>query len=377
MSQNEKSEGSFKIKKPVKMQQKGVAQIAKVDLTKKEEDAVQEQSTNESLLQPEQPELGLQEVEQGNQEQIEITADVKENEEVIVNEEDLDLEASKQPKPELKVPENNTPEGLDKLVKFMQETGGTMEDYVRLNADYSNVGGDVLLTEYYKRTKPHLDSEEIQFLIEETFGFDEDIDDDRDIKKKKLAFKDEITKAKKFLEDLKTEYYSEIKAKSTVDPEYQKALDFFNRYKQDQQTVEQKHLGFKENTKKLFSQDFKGFDFNAGGKSFKVNISNKDVVADKQSDLNNLIKKFLNENGEVTDIVGYHKAIYAAENVDTLINQFYEQGKADAIKEMVAKSNNIQDEPRRAAPSDAFVNGFKVRAVNGVDSSKLRIKKSI
>lgn len=375
MSQNEKVEGSFKIKKPVKLQQKGIAQVSKVDLTQKQEDAIQEQSTDESLLQPEQPELELSGVEQENKEQIEITAESNE-EKVITDTNEKDDVVLTDDRPALKTVDD-MPEGIDKLVKFMQETGGTIEDYVRLNTDYSDINGDVLLTEYYKRTKPHLDREEIEFLIEETFGYDEDLEDERDIKKKKLAFKDEITKARKFLDDLKNEYYSEIKAKKTVDPEYQKALDFFNRYNQDQQTIEQKHFGFKENTKKLFSQDFKGFDFNAGGKSFKVNISNKDVVAERQSDLNNFIKKFLNENGEITDINGYHKAIYAAENADTLINQFYEQGKADAIKEMVAKSNNITEEPRKAAPSDLFINGFKVRAVNGVDSSKLKIKKSI
>jgi hypothetical protein len=392
MSENVKQEGTFKLQKPKPAAKKlnGPATVAKVDLqTNKTEDtdAIQEQSTNESMLQPEQPQMGLQEVEQGNTEQEVATIQVENKEEVTtitviqeVSEEKItastnELEAEAvEAFNQLEATGKQLPENIEKLVAFMEETNGTIEDYVRLNADYSSVNNEVLLKEYYKKTRPHLNEEEIDFLMDDRFAYDEDEDDERDIRKKKLAFKEEVAKAKTFLEDLKTKYYEEVKLRPSINKDQQKALDFFNRYQKEQEVVETQHSKFRNDTKSFFSQDFKGFDFKLGEKNFRYGIQNPDVVADKQSNITNLVKRFLNENGEVTDLKGYHKAMYAAENVDTLANHFYEQGKADAIKEITAKSNNINTAPRQTASGEIFVNGFKVKAINGVDSTKLKIK---
>ena len=210
--------------------------------------------------------------------------------------------------------------------------------------------------------------------MEDTFEYDEELDEERDIRKKKLAFKEEVAKARTFLDGLKSKYYEEIKLRPGVTQDQQKADDFFNRYNEEQQMVELQHSKFKQDTKSLFNQEFKGFDFNVGEKNFRYGVGNKDVVAEKQSDITNLIKKFLNDNGDVVDLKGYHKAIYAAENADTIAKHFYEQGKADAIREVVAKSNNISTEPRQTSSGEIFVNGLRVKAINGVDSSKLKIQ---
>jgi hypothetical protein len=383
MEETIKQEGDFKIKKarvPV-VKDASAQSIAKVDLTIKPEDnAIQEQTTDEGVLQPEQSQVGLQEVVEGNTQQEGIANQGEEQEVVVVNIEtnteeakELEAEADKAIN-DLKVSGKPLPENVEKLIAFMEETGGDINDYTRLNTDYSKVDPEVLLKEYYKKTKPHLDLDEIDFHMEETFSYDEDEDDEREIKKKRIAFKEEVGKAKNFLEDLKSKYYDEIKLKSNVNPDQQKAIDFFNRYKEDQQSVEQMHSVFKDNTKKFFTQDFKGFDFNAGGKTFRFNLQNTEAIADKQSNITNLLKKFLNDKGEVTDMTGYHKAMYAAENTDSIANHFYEQGKADAIKEMLAKSNNISTEPRQTSAGEINVGGFKVKAINGVDSTKLRIK---
>jgi hypothetical protein len=358
--------------------------ISKVDLTIKpvHTDAVQEQSTNESVLVNQGPEVGLQEVGKGNTVNENAAVKIDHKEEVIVINEITDEEVNREvAKIEETVRSYNEekaskplPENIEKLVNFMEETGGTVEDYVRLNADYSSVNGEALLKEYYKKSRPHLDAEEIEFLMEDKFSYDEDEDDERDIRKKKLAFKEEVAKAKGFLEELKGRYYDEIKLRPGVTQEQQKATDFFNRYKEEQQSVETQHSKFKDDTKSFFSQEFKGFDFKMGEKNFRYGIQNSEVVADKQSNITNLIKKFLNEKGEVTDLKGYHKAMYAAENVDTIANHFYEQGKADAIKDVIAKSNNIGNAPRVSSTGDGFINGFKVKAINGVDTSKLKIQ---
>jgi hypothetical protein len=386
MSEQVKQEGDFKIqkKKPSIKKLAQNADLIKVDLTpkKEEEDAIQEQSTDESVLRTEQPEVGLQEVVEGNEEPTVVAEEVNEEEVTVIQEiteEEVVEEATKLTEEVNEAIENKEttgkqlPENIEKLVSFMEETGGSVEDYVRLNADYSNIDNTALLKEYYKTTRPHLDAEEVSFLIEDAFSWDEDIDDERDIRKKKLAFKEEVAKAKTHLEDLKGKYYEEIKLRPGTTQEQQKAMEFFNRYNEEQNIAQQQHESFKNNTKELFNNDFKGFDFAIGEKKFRYNVQNTNQVAENQSNINNLIKKFLNDKGDVVDTKGYHKAMYAAENVDKIANHFYEQGKADAVKEVVNSSKNIDATPRQS-PGDVYIQGLKVRAISGADSSKLKVK---
>ena len=233
------------------------------------------------------------------------------------------------------------PENIEKLVSFMEETGGTIEDYTRLNADYTNVDDDILLKEYYKKSKPHLDLEEINFIMEENFDYDTDLDEEREVKKKKLAKKEEIAKAKNFLEETKSKYYDEIKLRPGVTQDQQKAMDFFNRYNEEQEIAEKQHDLFKQKTKSLFDDNFEGFDIKVGDKRYKYNVVNREKVAESQSNITNLVGKFLDNEGNVEDAKGYHKAIYAAENVDKIAAHFYEQGKADAVKDVINKSKNF------------------------------------
>jgi hypothetical protein len=308
------------------------------------------------------------------QEEKPIIEEIKDEEEEVVS-----IGEKMEPQAEATVTEPikqdiNLPENIEKVVDFMKETGGTLEDYVRLNADYSNVDNDTLLKEYYKRTKSHLDSEEISFLLEDNFQYDEELDEARDIRKKKLAYKEEVAKARKHLDGLKSQYYDEIKLRPGVTQDQKKAMDFFNRYNEEQNVAEQQHEVFKNTTKDYFTKEFKGFDFSVGDKKFRYGVKNPTEVADNQSNISNIVKKFLNDKGDVTDVKGYHKAMYAAQNADTIAQHFYEQGKADAIRNVAAKSNNISTEARATAPSDVFVGGFKVKSISGLDSSKLKIK---
>ena len=373
-----------KEKKPLKVKAKKPSlktkenQTHKIDFNKKEEvkeDAIPEQKPDDSNATIEEPknetssEAVVEEVR--TTEKQELISPISE----VIEEEVKEIEKEhKEAIRDEKVLGKPLPENIEKLVSFMEETGGTVEDYARLNRDYSNIDNSTLLKEYYKNTKPHLDQEEIDFIMEDNFSYDEDVDEERDIKKKKLAFKEEIAKAKNFLEETKSKYYDEIKLRPGVTQEQQKAMDFFNRYNKEQQIAEQHHESFQRSTNKLFADEFKGFEFNLGEKKFRYNVANVNDVAEKQSNLNTFVKKFLNDKGEVVDTVGYHKAIYAADNADTIANHFYEQGKADAIKGMMAKSKNISQDPRPQANGDIFIGGLKVKAVNGVDSSKLKFK---
>ena len=265
------------------------------------------------------------------------------------------------------------PENIEKLVSFMEETGGDISDYVRLNADYSNVDNETLLKEYYKQTKPYLEGDDINLMLED-FSYDEDIDEQRDIRKKKLAFKEEVAKARNFLEETKSKYYDEIKLRPGVTQDQQKATDFFNRYNEEQKAGKAKHSEFLKRTNELLTDDFKGFDFNVGESKFRYSVKNPQKVAEAQSNISDFIGTFLNDNGEVKDTKGYHKALYAARNADTIAQHFYEQGKADAVRDVMVKSKNISTEPRKTSGGDVFINGLKVKAISGADSSKLKIK---
>lgn len=271
------------------------------------------------------------------------------------------------------------PENIQKVVDFMNETGGDLEDYVKLNTDYSKLDNYQLLKEYYKNTKPHLDSDEIEFLMEENFAFDVDEDDERDIRKKKIAQKEELDKARKHLESLKAQYYAEIKAGSRLAPEQQKAVDFFSRYNKENeeanQIAEQQTKTFLQKTDQVFSEDFKGFDYQVGEKKYRFNVKNASDVKNSQSNINNFIKKFLNEKNEMSDAKGYHKGLFTAMNADAVAQHFYEQGKADAIKDSTARAKNIEMGVRGVHEDVKPVGGFQVRSVDSdLGSSKLKIK---
>ena len=345
-------------------------EVKKVVIPKQEENAVQAQETNDSNVVVEESKdssnsEGVVEEVRTTEEKVEESPIqlVEEKEEVVAQEE------VKQPE----VVEKKLPENIEKLVAFMEETGGTIEDYTRLNADYSSIDDVTLLKEYYKKNKPYLDNSDVDLLLED-FIFDEEVDEEKDIRKKKLAFKEEVAKAKNFLEETKSKYYDEIKVRPGVTQEQQKAMDFFNRYNKEQEQAKQQHQLFKENTKKLFSDDFKGFDISVGEKKYKYNIQNKDKVAENQSNITNLVGKFLDAKGNVKDVAGYHKAMYAAENVDRIASHFYEQGKADAVKDVVNKSKNLVDTEGRKSQGEVFIGGMKVKSISGADSSKLKIK---
>lgn len=271
------------------------------------------------------------------------------------------------------------PENIQKVVDFMNETGGSLEDYVKLNTDYSKLDNYNLLKEYYQTTKPHLDNDEIDFLMEERFAFDEDEDDEREIRKKKIAQKEELQKARKHLEGLKSQYYSEIKAGTKLAPEQQKAIEFFNRYNKENEeairVAEEQAKTFLQKTDQVFSEDFKGFDFSVGEKKYRFNVKNASDVKNTQSDINNFIKKFLNEKNEMSDAKGYHKGLFTAMNADAVAQHFYEQGKADAMKDSTARAKNIDMGVRGVHQDVKQVNGWQVRAVEtGRADSKLKIK---
>jgi len=356
-----------------KFESAGDDSVLKVDLSKppepKQEEVVAEEKTEETIEEVtaetgSQPEVETQETP--------VLEEITEEEVVEVEEqvEEAIAEAEATGKP--------LPENIQKLVDFIDETGGDINDYVKLNQDYSEMDNQDLLHEFYKQTKPHLNNEEINFLMEDTFSFDEDTDDDREIRRKKLALKEQVASAKSHLDGQKSKYYQDIKAGSKLTEEQQKAVNFFDRYNKEsgetQKIAEAQKSTFLNKTEQVFNDKFKGFEYNVGDKKYRFNVNNAGEVKNSQSDINNFVKKFLNKNNEMSDAKGYHKSLYTAMNPDAVAKHFYEQGKADAMKNSMAKSKNVDMNPRQAhGKIEAGGTKFKVLGDNSSDF-KFKIK---
>jgi hypothetical protein len=327
--------------------------IIKVDLTKPVDEVKQEQIVEETAV--------LEEV----------IKEVNTETEAIVAEVEAVIEESIQTGKPL-------PENIQKLVEFMENTGGDLNDYVKLNQDYSKLDDQDLLSEYYKQTKPHLSNEEISFLMEDQFSYEEDVDDDREIKRKKLALKEQVANAKSHLDGQKSKYYDEIKAGSKLSKEQQKAIDFFNRYNKESEEInkstELSRNDFLKKTNQVFNDEFKGFEYNVGEKNYRFNIKDVNGVKDNQVDINKFMTKFVDEQSKLIDPTGYHKSLYTAMNADAVAKHFYEQGKADAIKDSIAKAKNVDMNPRQTH-GEIEAGGVKVRVLdNDTNDFKFKIK---
>lgn len=363
----------------------------KIDLTKKPkqetQDAVQEQET--ASVDVDQQAETSQEVDgevrtdntESEEQVIELVQDEEETVETSLSDKIKDIPNKLKEETEdvnSKQEVNDLPENINKLVEFMKETGGSLQDYVNLNKDYDAMDDNDLLREHYRQTKPHLSEEEISFLMEDKFSYDEDVDEERDIKRKKLALKESIAEAKNSLTSLKGKYYDELKLSSKLSGEQAEAVEFYSRYKQEQESAQklaqQQRSVFQERTNSLFNDEFKGFEYKVGNNKYRFKVKDVDSVKKSQSDINTLISKYTNKNNEIQDAAGYHKALFTAMNADAIANHFYEQGKADAIKDQMAKSKNVDMNPRGTHEDVTTNSGFKIKAISGDDSSRLRIK---
>ena len=338
---------------------------------KKEQEQVEEESSAIEEVQDEA------DTDEPNEELKNLVEEVTNEEEVTTEQSEPNLEVgyNEQGEVQVKIPGN-----LEKLVEFMNETGGTLEDYVSLNKDYTEVDNETVLIDYYRKTKPHLSGEEISFLMDDQFNYDEDVDDEKAIKRKKLALKEQVANAKAYLDGQKSKYYEEIKAGSKLTKEQQEAINFFKDYnlKSEETKVltEKQKSVFDKKTNEVFNDKFKGFEYNVGDKKYRFKVNNVNAVKQSQSDLNNFLGKFLGEDQTIKDAAGYHKSLFTAMNADAIARHFYEQGKADAVKESVSKAKNVDMTPR-GAHKEYGSDGVKVKILGDNSSDfKFKIKKN-
>jgi hypothetical protein len=367
---NETKSNVTKVKAKMKKQPEDLSKetITKVDLSK----PVEETKVEEPVEKTEEPTAVVEEiVEEVIEKPVEETTEIPVVEEITneVKEEVEEItEVVEQAIAQSEQTGQALPENIQKLMFFMEETGGDLVDYVALNQDLSELDNHTLLTEYYKSTKPHLSQDEIEFVMEDTFSYDEEMDEDREIKRKKLAMKEQVAQAKLHLESVKSKYYEDIKSGVKLTTEQQEAIEYFNKHNEEseknREIYNQQKDAFMNKTNNLFDDKFKGFEYNIGEKKFRFNVKDGAKVKETQSDINNFIKKFLTKENTMKDAAGYHKGLFTAMNPDQVANHFYEQGKADALKESIAKSKNVNMDPRQAYSENVNTSGLKVRALN-------------
>jgi len=365
--------------------------VYKVNLDKPptpKEDAIQEQETESVSMgdgAENSPEVDEQVREQDTKEENEEKEVIDDSPLQLVNDEpqeeekqEVQKEIQQETKQEVKQEETKVvlPENVEKLVQFMEETGGTVEDYVNLNRDISKMDNTTLLREYYKNTKPHLDADDVDFLFNKNFAYDEEADDPSEIKAKQLAFKEELYNAQNYFNSSREKYYADLKLRKqeSVAPEYVEAMEYYNNSKQQSEEYNNLQKEFIEKTNKVFNDNFKGFDFKVGENKYRFKVDNTEKVKQYQSDISNFINEFLGDDGSVADAAGYHRALFAAKNADKIANHFYEQGRADAVKEAAKQAKNINMDPRSDNSTIKTEYGDKIRVVSGNSSDKLRIK---
>ena len=344
-------------------------------------EGVPEQNVEEPVAEPaREEEVPVQDEQPVQEEQVEQQSVLQEITEEEVEEAAVELEGEvEEAIAEAAESGVELPENIQKVVDFMSETGGSLEDYVKLNTDYASLNEDQLLREYYETKYSAYDREDIDFLLADKFSYDEELDDERDIRLKKLERKQALSEAKTHLDGLKSKYYDEIKMGSKLNPEQKKAVEFFNRYNKESEeaakVAERQTSRFKQESAKVFNEKFEGFDYSVGDKKYRFKVNNAGQVKETQGDINNFIKKFLNEKGEMKDAKGYHKSLFTAMNADQVAQHFYEQGKADAVKDSMARTKNVNMNPRGVHEEVTASNGWKIRAVDsGQSSSKLKVK---
>ena len=353
--------------------------------TKEKENAVQEQETTSVSVGDEagdskkvDEEIRVEDKEEPEEKITPLEEIVEEpviEEEQPIEEKIVEETVEKQPQPQKDI-KIEYPENIQKLVDFMQETGGSLEDYVNLNKDYSQMDNSSLVYEYYKTTKPHLDNEDINFLMQKNFSYDEETDESSDIRAKQVLFKEELYNAKKYFNDSKSKYYADLKLskQNDIPDEYVNALEYYKEQQSEKENWNKQQKSFLEKTEKVFDNNFKGFDFQVEDKKFRFKIDNKEKVKEYQSDLKNFINEFIDKDGNLGDASSYHKALFVGRNADKIAAHFYEQGRADAIKTQAKESKNIDMSPRADNSVITTSSGDKIRVVTGDSSDKLRIK---
>ena len=343
------------------------------------QDAVQVEETTEVPVQ-EQASSSEEVVEEVQEPVLELVQEEKaeEQEEVVQVKEEPVLEQVK-PEEEKQIVINDTmPEGVDKFIQFMNDTGlegnEAFRAYADLNKNVDEMDARTLMTEYYKATKPFLNDAQIQNQLNKKYTYDPEKAEADEIEEKSIALQEELYKAKQFMTERKDKYYTDLKLRQqrSLSPEAQEAVEFYSEYKQKQEQTLNTNATIKAQIDQVFTEDFKGFDFKVGESKYRFKVNDVSKQKEVHKDFMQVFDNFIADDGTLKDAIGYNKALFAAQNADKLAQHFYEQGRADAVREAAKKSKNIDMGVREDNSAVVTPSGQTVRVVSG--DSKQSIK---
>jgi len=268
------------------------------------------------------------------------------------------------------------PEDVAAYYKYKQETGRGLEDFMKVNQNLDEADGDGLLKEYLLQTEDGLDAEDVEMMMED-YKFDEDLDDEADIKKAKLAKKKAVAKAKRFFEEQKEKYQAPLESRGAGSledsEEYQEYKQYVEQAKTYQEEQKRRKEWFDDKTNEVFSEQFKGFEFNLNDKSYVYSPGDRGELKKLQQTPEAWLNKYLDDKGLVKDAKGYHKSLAVAMNPEKFAEFFYEQGKAAAVDDVMRKTKNI-NMSERPVPQAVSKGEFKVRAVTPSSGNGLKIR---
>tara|TARA_B100001093_G_scaffold1295_1_gene1318 strand:- start:1321 stop:2472 length:1152 start_codon:yes stop_codon:yes gene_type:complete len=354
----EKHEEKFDVQdsstEKVEVEQKEVQQVEEKEESKEPVEEVKEEKTPSSELSDE-----------------DVLTYIKNRYDKEINSVD-DLLAVKETAPEL-------PEDVSMYLKYKQETGRGISDFYNTQRDFDTMDDDSLLAEFIAQNEEGLDAIDIQDIMDDKFGFDEELDDPKDIKRKKLSKKRELAKARKFLTEQKDKYKVPLESsRDGLSADQQENLNAYKKYIDESKTIQEaadkRYDYFLTKTKEVFTNEFKGFDFTLGENKFTYKPGTSDELINTQSDINNFIKKFTDEKGLMKDASGYHKSLAVAMNPEKFAQYFYDQGVSSAVDNVAKKSKNINMDVRQS-PQVTIKDGRKIRSIGNQSSGRgLRIK---
>jgi len=267
------------------------------------------------------------------------------------------------------------PEDVAAYFKYKKETGRSLEDYVKLQQDFSKLDPDSLLKEYLTITEEGLDPEDIDSIMED-YVYDEDLDDESVIKKTKLAKKKIIAKAKRFFSEQQEVYKQPLESRessASQNEEFQAYKQYVSKAKTQQEESNRKADWFSKKSDDLFGSEFKGFKFNVDNNEMLFSPGNASELRKAQDTPMNFVNKFLDDSGMLNDAEGYHRSLAIAMNPEKFASFFYEQGKSNATEDVIRKTKNI-NMTERTAPEVSTKGGFQVKSVSQPSSRGLRIK---
>ena len=261
------------------------------------------------------------------------------------------------------------PEDVKKYLDFREETNGRgFSDFLEYQKDFSSMSDEDKVKKFIKENNPTYTKEDVEDVFEDRYSFDEDYDDEKDVRKKKRELRKMSDDAEKYFTEQKSKWGTKLgSSEETIPEDYVQSKQQWDEYQKQQSEIaeinQDKSNFFVNETDKMFNENFKGFEFKVGEQTINHLSSNPKDVSESQKDLSGFFNSFLDENGYVKDVEGYHKAMYVAMNYESILESVYETAVANHLEKESKISKNIDMGRARKSP-ETIKSGMKMKIIS-------------